>query len=87
MACAKPVICCDVTHAASNLNKDGLTGLVVPPCCPLVLANAILKLYQNSLLRRILGQSAYNYAKENFTTQKMITKVKNLYHEVHSFSG
>lgn len=86
MACAKPVISCDVTHVESNLNKDGLTGFVIPPCCPSALANAIFKLYQDSLLRHILGQSAYYYAKENFTTQKMITKVKELYHEIHSYS-
>jgi glycosyltransferase involved in cell wall biosynthesis len=85
MACAKPVISCDVTHAASNLNKDGLTGFVVSPCCPLALKNAIFKLYQDSLLRRIFGQSAYHYAKENFTSQKMVTRIKNLYHEIHSY--
>ena len=86
MACAKPVISCDVTRAESNLNKDGLTGFVIPPCSPLALADAIFKLYQDPLLRYFLGQSAYHYAKENFTMQKMITKVKNLYHEVHYIS-
>lgn len=87
MACAKPVICCNVTHSQSNLNKDGLTGFVVPPSCPLALADAILKLYQDSLLRRILGHSAYYYAKENFTTQKMVRQMKNLYYEICSYSN
>lgn len=86
MACAKPVVCCDVTHAASNLNQDGLTGLVVSPCCPLELANAILKLYQNPKLRHSLGCSAYHYAKQNFTTQKMVAKVKALYQEIGHFN-
>ena len=87
MACAKPVISCDVTHAASNLNKDGLTGFVIPPCCPLSLTSALLKLYHDPLLRQSLGHSAYHYARENFTMQKMISMVKNLYHEVQSSSG
>lgn len=82
MACAKPVICCDVTHAASNLNQDGVTGFVVSPRCPTSLASAIWKLYQNSLLRLTLGRSAYYYAKEKFTTQKMVGQIKSLYREI-----
>lgn len=82
MACAKPVICCDVTHAASNLNRNAVTGFVVAPCCPKALAEAIWKLYQKPILRLSLGRSAYNYAKEKFTTQKMVKQIKNLYHEI-----
>lgn len=82
MACAKPVICCDVTHAASNLNRNDVTGFVVAPCCPKALAEAIWKLYQKPILRLSLGRSAYNYAKENFTTQKMVKQIKNLYQEI-----
>lgn len=84
MACAKPVICCDVTHAASNLNQDAVTGFVVSPRCPIALANAIYKLYEEPLLRGTLGRSAYHYAKENFTTQKMVAQMKNLYQEISS---
>lgn len=82
MACAKPVICCDVTHAASNLNQDGVTGFVVSPRCPTSLANAIWKLYRKPVLRLSLGRSAYYYAKEKFTTQKMVGQIKNLYQEI-----
>jgi glycosyltransferase involved in cell wall biosynthesis len=82
MACAKPVVCCDVTHAASNLNQDGVTGLVVSPRCPTSLANAILKLYQEPLLRLSLGRSAHYYAREKFTTQKMVAQIKSLYQEI-----
>jgi glycosyltransferase involved in cell wall biosynthesis len=82
MACAKPVVCCDVTQAASNLNQNGVTGLVVSPRCPTSLANAIRKLYQEPLLRLSLGRSAHYYAKEKFTTQKMVGQIKNLYQEI-----
>jgi rhamnosyl/mannosyltransferase len=82
MACAKPVVCCDVTHMASNLNQDGVTGFVVSPCCPTSLANAIWKLYQKPVLRFSLGRSAYYYAKEKFTIQKMVGEIKNLYQEI-----
>lgn len=86
MACAKPVICCDVTHAASNVNQDAVTGFVVSPRSPRALANAIYTLYQEPILRRSLGRSAYHYAKENFTTQKMVAQIKNLYQEIHHFN-
>lgn len=82
MACAKPVICCDVTHAESNLNQHAVTGFVVPPRCPTSLADAILKLYREPSLRHSLGRSAYNYAKEKFTTQQMVRQIKNLYQEI-----
>lgn len=83
MACAKPVICCDVTHAASNLNQDTKTGFVVSPRCPTELAKAINKLYQDPLLRQLLGNSAYYYAKQKFTLEKMVTQIKDLYQEIH----
>ncbi len=83
MACAKPVICCDVTHAASNVNQDAVTGFVVSPRCPVALANAIYKLYQKPSLRDALGRSAYHYAKENFTTQRMVAQIKDLYQEIN----
>lgn len=86
MACSKPVVCCDVTLAASNVNQDGVTGFVVAPRCPKALAKAIYKLYEDSSLRYFLGNSAYYYAKENFTTQKMVAKIKDLYQEVHHFN-
>lgn len=86
MACAKPVVCCDVTHAASNLNQDAVTGFVVAPCCPKALAKAIYKLYQDPLLRCSLGSSAYRYAKENFTTKKMVEKIKDLYQGIQYFN-
>lgn len=85
MACAKPVICCDVTQAASNLNLNAVTGFVVSPRCPISLANAISKLYQDPLLCSSLGSSAYRYAKENFTTQKMVAQIKDIYHEIHPY--
>jgi glycosyltransferase involved in cell wall biosynthesis len=82
MACSKPVVCCDVTQATSNLNQDNETGFVVPPRCPISLANAVRQLYQEPLLRYALGRSAYKYAKERFTTKEMVQQVKALYEQI-----
>lgn len=84
MACAKPVICCDVTNAASNINQDGLTGFVVPPRMPNALANAIRRLYQAPVLREYLGQTAFQYAKKKFTTEIMIKQIKALYEQINA---
>lgn len=84
MACAKPVICCDVTNAASNINQDGLTGFVVPPRTPNALANAIRRLYQAPVLRECLGQTAFQYAKKKFTTEIMIKQIKALYEQINA---
>ena len=82
MACAKPIISCDLTNAVNNINQDGLTGFVVSPRCPTLLADAIRRLYQEPLLCHALGRTAYQYAKEKFTIQRMVQQVKNLYEEI-----
>lgn len=82
MACAKPVICCNVTSSVNTINQDGVTGFIVPPRRSDLLANAIRRLYQEPLLCERLGRTAFHYAKEKFTTQTMIQKMKTLYEKI-----
>jgi glycosyltransferase involved in cell wall biosynthesis len=83
MACAKPVICCNLAHVgSSSINQDGVTGFVVPPRSPVLLAKAIERLYREPHLCKMFGQAAYCYAKERFSSQLMIQRIKLLYESV-----
>jgi rhamnosyl/mannosyltransferase len=82
MACAKPVISCDIYEGAGQVNQDGLTGLVVPARSPTSLAKAILKLYDEPLLGETFGKAAYCYIKEKFTYSLMLQRLKILYEEI-----
>lgn len=82
MACAKPVISCDLADYNDQVNQNGLTGLVVPPRSPVLLAKAIKCFYHEPRLGQIFGKAAYSYAKEKFSNQLMIERTRALYEQV-----
>ena len=82
MACAKPVISCDINQDAGQVNQDGVTGLVVPVRSAAWLAKAILRFYNEPQLGRVFGQAACLYVKERFTHRLMWQRLKILYEKV-----
>lgn len=82
MACAKPIISCDIYEGAGQVNQDGLTGLIVPARSPPLLAKAISKFYDEPLLGEAFGKAAYLYIKEKFTDSCMFQRLKILYKKV-----
>jgi len=84
MACAKPVISCDLANDNHSVNQDGLTGFVVPPRSPALLATAIKRFYHEPHLTQIFGRAAYAYAKEKFDNQLMIERMRVLYEKILS---
>lgn len=84
MACAKPVISCDLTDSSSSnrVNQDGVTGFVVPPKSSHSLAKAIERFYREPHLCKIFGQAAYYYAKKRFTKSLMIERMRVLYGKI-----
>lgn len=81
MALGKPVIATDV-GGISTLVKDRKTGLLVPPHDPDKLADAILNLLEDKLMRQKIGLNAKEYVRENFKLEDMASKVENVYREV-----
>lgn len=59
------------TKGTRSYMVNGQTGLIVPPKDPIALKNAIEKLLHNDELRREISQNAYEYAKENFSTDRL----------------
>lgn len=82
MACAKPLITCDLPGGVSTINQHNVTGFIVPPRAPDLLAKSIERLYHEPALCHTFGQAAYAYAKERFTSELMVQKVKRLYEKL-----
>jgi rhamnosyl/mannosyltransferase len=85
MACQKPVISTELGTGTSFVNRDGVTGFIVPPRDSKALAQAINKILSDKELAQKFGKNAENLVIENFSLQKMIEKTKKVYQTI--FSG
>ncbi len=82
MACAKPVISCEINQGADQVNQDGLTGLLVSARSATLLAKAILRFYNEPRLAELYGKAAYLYVKERFAYRLMSQRLRALYEKV-----
>lgn len=78
MALAKPVIATGVGGIYSVI-RDGETGLVVPPSNSEALANSILKLLEDPLKARAMGESARELVRQEFRVETMIERTVEEY--------
>jgi rhamnosyl/mannosyltransferase len=81
MACARPVISTELGTGTSFVNQHGKTGLVVPPNNPTALAHAVNFLLDNPKIRAQYGESARKRVETNFSLDKMVEAVADLYEE------
>jgi glycosyltransferase involved in cell wall biosynthesis len=65
MACGVPVVATDV-GAVTEVVENGETGLVVPPCNPSALAEAVLRLMTNAVMRLQFSARARETAASRF---------------------
>ena len=82
MACGKPVICCELHNGVTYVNRDGETGLVVPPRDPKALAAALNHLSGNPALRLTLGEQGRHRAQTEFTVDTMVAGTLGVYKQV-----
>lgn len=78
MACGKPVVACNV-GAMSEAIIHSNTGLLVPPKDPSALAQALIRLIKEPLLKRELGLRAKAFVRENFNLEALIHKYEEMY--------
>jgi glycosyltransferase involved in cell wall biosynthesis len=84
MACAKPVVCCQLNNGVNYVHQHGITGLAVPPRDPAALAEAINALSRNEALRRKMGAAGRNRALTEFSLEKMSTGMLEVYRSILS---
>jgi glycosyltransferase involved in cell wall biosynthesis len=65
-----------------ELINNGSNGILVPPEKPEALAQAIMKLAEDSGLRKKMGRAARERYEQNFTIEKMTDQVEALYREL-----
>jgi glycosyltransferase involved in cell wall biosynthesis len=82
MACCKPVISTDLPTGVRSVNRDGITGFVVPPGEPDALAGAINRLLSNPCLCAEFGKAALRRVENEFSADVMVSKTLEVYHEV-----
>ncbi len=78
----KPMISCEIGTGTSFVNRDGITGLVVPPDDPLRLAQAMRTLGDKPQLARRLGVAAIRHFRENLHSDRTGQRYHALYQEV-----
>ena len=75
----KPLISTELGTGTSFVNKNGYTGLVVPPADPLALRKAMETINKNPALCEEFARNAYIHYTEHFTGQAMTKAYEALY--------
>jgi glycosyltransferase involved in cell wall biosynthesis len=78
LAYKKPLVATDV-GGIGDVIKNERTGLLVPQKDPGALSHAILRLLRNKELARRLGDEGYQYAREYFSWDRILSKLESLY--------
>lgn len=81
MACGKPVVSTELNTGTSYINQHGKTGIVVKPNDPTALANAINFLLDNPEVSFKFGESAKEWVRTEFKSDKMVQKTLDTYRE------
>jgi len=81
MSCGTPVVVTDC-GGPTEIVSDGVTGLVVPPCDPQAMANALVRLARDSALRTCLAANGRARARDAFSVERMLERYEQLYQEV-----
>lgn len=81
-ACLKKPLIATPTGGLQEVCLDQKTGIVVPRFCPRAVADAVLRLKEDSRLCKELGLAAYKLALERFTFKQTIDGMEEVYGEV-----
>ncbi len=81
MACGLPVVATS-GGGIPEMVIDGVTGLLAPPENPEALADAIVRLFQDTALARRLGEEARRHVHREFTVDRMVEGNVRVYEEV-----
>ena len=83
MTSGLPVVCTELHTGTTFVNRDGESGLVVPPKDPKALAAAVVRLLEDDALRLRLGQGA-RARSALFAAEDMLRAVDKVYLEALS---
>ncbi len=81
MALGKPVIATS-GGGTPELVIDGITGILVPPKNPAMMAEQMEKLIDDKNVRKAMGEAGRDLIKTRFSIDSMVVKYLNLYEEI-----
>ena len=81
-ACGLPLVSTELGTGTSYVNKDGVTGRVVPPQNPEALGEALQSIVGNQVLRNEYGAAARRRVMDLFTQEEMGQKILSIYYNV-----
>jgi rhamnosyl/mannosyltransferase len=84
MASGRPVLCCRLDNGVNWVNRDGETGLAVPPGDVAALVEALKRLQEDPALRAKLGEEGRKRAHSVFSAEAMARATLAVYREVLS---
>jgi len=82
MACGKPLVTSRLPTGVSEVNRDGVTGLQVPPGDAEALRTALAKLLGDGEQRRAFGAAAQRVQREEYSAALMGQRFVQLYRDV-----
>ncbi len=83
MAMRKAIVATDV-GGIPEVVKDGQNGILVPPKDPKKLAEAILTLKKDEILREKMGEFGRKIVEEKFSDSRMVINTEKIYYETLS---
>lgn len=86
MASARPVVATRV-GGVPDLVRDGATGLLAPPGDTGAIANALLRLLEDSHLAARMGQAGREAAYPRYTSGRLVANVRDLYERLLAEKG
>lgn len=81
MACGKPVVCTDVGGTSETV-EHGISGFLVPPRDPVLLANHLTTLLSNPVLAEQMGAAGKRRVESDFSLVKSVAEVENFIGEL-----
>jgi len=81
-ACGKPVVSTNLPSGVPWVNRDGETGLIVPPGDSGALALALRRLLSDDALRHEMGTAAHARVVREFDADRMAAATLAVYHDV-----
>lgn len=81
MAASLPIISTDQGAIIESV-IDGSNGFIVPPFQPDIIADKIKLLVSDPILRKKMGAESLNYYKKEFTEERMVEKLTNIFNTV-----
>lgn len=78
----KPVVSTNLPTSVPFVNKDGVSGLIVPPRDVAALTEAIKRLFEDDALREQLGRQAKERFETEFSMDVMLGRILEVYNQV-----